>query len=113
MRGCHVFALPSYGEGMPKALLEAWAAGLAVVTTPVGAIPDLLNHGTEGLLHSPGAILDLAAALTSLAVDEQHRRELATAGLTKVHSYTWTIEIERIASRLKAVATQAPKTVKI
>jgi glycosyltransferase involved in cell wall biosynthesis len=50
----NVFALTSSLEGLPLAILEAWAAGLAVVASSVGGVPDLIEHGRNGLLFPPG-----------------------------------------------------------
>ena len=51
-----VFCLPSYAEGFPMAVLDAWAYGLPVITTPVGGIPDIAINGKNLLLFNPGDI---------------------------------------------------------
>lgn len=48
-----VFVLPTYYEGFPNALVEAFALGLPAISTPVGAIPDSLVDGENGFLASP------------------------------------------------------------
>jgi glycosyltransferase involved in cell wall biosynthesis len=60
------FVLPSINEGLPIALLEAAAAGLPIVCTPVGAIPDLLAPGKSALFVPVHSVPDLAAAITRL-----------------------------------------------
>ena len=74
-----IFVLPSRTEGLPVALLEAMAAGLAVVTTPVGAIPSVVEDGVTGLLVPPGSVDDLTAALSGLLEDEGRRQGLGQA----------------------------------
>lgn len=69
LRDADVFALPSHREGLPISLLEAMAAGLAIVATPVGAIPEVVRDGQEGLLVPVGDAAALASALRSLARD--------------------------------------------
>ncbi|MBN1480501.1 glycosyltransferase family 4 protein [candidate division KSB1 bacterium] len=59
----HCFILASYGEGFPIALIEALAAGLPVVTTRVGGIPDMITHGVHGFLCEPGNIDEIANAI--------------------------------------------------
>jgi len=69
------FVLSSRTEGLPMALLEAMSAGLPVVATRVGAVPEVLN-GDCGLLAGPGRPQDLADAMQQLVVSESLRRRL-------------------------------------
>jgi glycosyltransferase involved in cell wall biosynthesis len=68
-----VFVLPSYSEGLPYALLEAMAAGIPVVATPVGAIPDVISHGTHGYLVPARDGKSIAEAIAALG---NHRDQL-------------------------------------
>ena len=68
-----VFVLPSYHEGVPMALLEAMAAGLPAIVTPVGGIPEVLRHGVEGLMVEPARVKELSAAMARL-VDHDGER---------------------------------------
>ena len=88
-----VFVLPSYYEGLPMALLEALAAGLPVIATSVGGIPEVVQDTYNGFLISPGNIPALADALAKLGSDAdlreimgQHSREIAERELD-VRSY--------------------------
>jgi len=65
-----IFCLPSHAEGLPLAVLEAMAAGKAVVASAVGAIPEALEHDA-GLLVPPRDVAALAAALATLLDDPQ------------------------------------------
>ena len=87
-----VFTLPSYVEGLPMALLEAMAAGLPSITSPVGGIPDCFTDGVEGLMVTPGDIGQLKDAMVRLIVDEDLRaaagqRAHVRARNYDVHSY--------------------------
>ena len=71
-----VLVLPSLNEGLPMAILEAMAHGLAVVTTPVGAITDVIREEETGLLVPPGDAGALASALRRVITDSELRGRL-------------------------------------
>lgn len=64
-----VFCLPSYAEGFPMAVLDAWAYGLPVITTPVGGIPDVAQDGVNMLLFEPGDVEALASQMVRMMSD--------------------------------------------
>ena len=75
MQAFDLFCLPSYAnEGVPQALMQAMACGLAVVTTDVGSITEIVSHGETGVLVPPQDPDALAAALTRL-IDRPAERE--------------------------------------
>jgi len=51
---CDYFILPTYEEGMPMTILEAFSYGKPVITTPVGSIPEVVTHNKNGILFNPG-----------------------------------------------------------
>lgn len=87
-----IFCLPSYAEGFPMAVLDAWAYGLPVITTPVGGIPDVAKDGENMLLFNPGDIDALAHQLEKMIIDENLRNRIALASLdfaeNKFNQYT-------------------------
>lgn len=68
-----VFVLPTNNEGLPLALLEAMGWGLAVVTTPVGGIPEVVTPFQEGILVQPGNIQQLSDALNTVIANKNQR----------------------------------------
>lgn len=79
LRTAHIFVLPSYDEGLPMALLEAMAYGLAPVTTLVGSIGEAITDRVTGLVVQPGRPEQITCALTELLKDDDLRAELGTA----------------------------------
>lgn len=70
-----IFLFPShYQEGMPYALLEAMAAGLPVIATNAGGVPEIICHNRNGLLVSPGRPDQLEAAILQLIKHPKKRR---------------------------------------
>ena len=85
-RNASIFCLPSYAEGFPMAVLDAWAYGLPVVTTPVGGIPDVAIDGENMLLFNPGDISQLSNNLERLILDTNLRTKISTASKTFAES---------------------------
>ena len=76
LQDCAMFVLPSYSEGMSRAILEAMAAGKPIVTTPVGANLEIVKENVNGLLVPVGDISALASAIVRLAEDPVARQRM-------------------------------------
>ncbi|RFU20423.1 glycosyltransferase [Geodermatophilus marinus] len=92
-----VLALPSAYEEMGSVLTEAMAAGLPVVASAVGGIPEVVRDGETGLLVPPGDVAALAAALDRLAGDPQLRARLAAGAREQAAAYAWPALAGRVA----------------
>ncbi len=71
--------LPSYSEGIPRVIMEAFSAGVPVVATDIPGVRELVTHGKTGLLARVHDAADIAEALTSILADPDHARRLAFA----------------------------------
>lgn len=95
-----VIAVPSLSEGSPLVTLEAMAAGLPVVASRVGGIPDQIRHAREGLLVPPGDPASLGAALIEFLRDPERADSLGEAGRLRA---TTEFGHERMVSRVENV----------
>ena len=95
-----VFVLPSYAEGLPVCLLEAMAAGLPVVTTAVGGIPDVVSDAVNGFLFTPGDTAALERLLRRLMLDRELRVRIAAAAKETVRQR---FAADRVMGQLEAV----------
>jgi glycosyltransferase involved in cell wall biosynthesis len=86
MRFLDVLVVPSLSEGSPLVTLEAMAAGVPVVASAVGGIPDQIRHDKEGLLVPPDDTDALGDALLALLRDPDHARRLGEAGRRRASS---------------------------
>ena len=98
----NIFCLPSAFEGTPNAILEAMAAGLPVVATHVGGIPDVVKQGVNGLLVEPGNERELASALWNLLQNPEIACKMGASGQ---HRAEQEFAPQVIVSRLEAYYT--------
>jgi glycosyltransferase involved in cell wall biosynthesis len=80
-RAADVFVCSSRIESYPRVVLEAMAAGLPLVTTPVFGIREQVQEGVNGLFYAPGQPAELARALAELIGDDVRRREMGVKSL--------------------------------
>jgi glycosyltransferase involved in cell wall biosynthesis len=83
-----VFVLPSRREALGVAALEAMAAGLPVVATAVGGIPEMVRSGREGVLVPADHPNELAAALVRLLMDSDTRVRMAAAAKQRAEEFS-------------------------
>jgi glycosyltransferase involved in cell wall biosynthesis len=84
-----VFFMPSLFEGSPLSLLEAMAAGCAVVAARVGGVPDVVRDGTDGLLFPVMDVDSAAAQLIRVLGDEPLASALGRAAVDRVRAFSW------------------------
>ncbi|KAA8966028.1 glycosyltransferase family 4 protein [Mycobacterium sp.] len=87
LRDADIFVLPSRHEGLPMALLEAMAFGLAPVTTMVGSIGDAISDRVDGLVVQPGCPNQIAEALKALVTDGDLRVRLGSAARDRARDF--------------------------
>ncbi len=94
------FTLPSLWEGLPNAALEAMAAGLPVIATRVGGVPEVVVDEVTGLLVPPGDSNALAEAIVRLLQDPDGRQAMGQAGRERVRAH---FSVERMVRETEAL----------
>jgi glycosyltransferase involved in cell wall biosynthesis len=78
-------------------VIEAMASGLAIVATRVGAVPEMIRDGRDGLLVHPGHPEELAQALEKLVGSPQLRKDLGTSARTRARER---YDLDRLRERI-------------
>jgi len=95
-----VFVLASNWEGNPLAVIEAMAAGLPVVATAVGGVPELVESGQQGILVPPGDCVAFTDAMRTLLNDPEKRMAMANAAHARA---TAAFNVERMAQGYESI----------
>jgi glycosyltransferase involved in cell wall biosynthesis len=108
-----VLMLASYSEGLPYALLEGMAAGAVPIATPVGAIPDVVKDGVQGILVPARDPHPIADALARLSADRAQLARMSAACRSRIAT---AYSIDRVATELAGVyaavlTARTPRTV--
>ncbi|HZR14256.1 MAG TPA: glycosyltransferase [Acidimicrobiia bacterium] len=99
LAACDVFTLASSNEGLPVAVMEAFALGLPVVATHVGGVPEAVRDGIEGILVPPREPKALADAIDELVRDGARRASMGAAARARGERFDIGVtvrEIERV-----------------
>lgn len=103
-REASIFCLPVRREPFGVVFVEAMHHGLPIVSTRIGAVPDLVQHGANGLLVEVGDVEDLAACLDRLLADPETRRKLGERSLERARDgHTWPAVAGRMAEAMSEI----------
>jgi glycosyltransferase involved in cell wall biosynthesis len=107
---CDIFALPTYGDCLPMVLSEAGAAGMAIVSTQLAAIPEVICDGESGILVPVGNVAKLTDALRGLILQPELRLRLGERAVDHVaRHYDTRKNAMRLLELLKSQADAARK----
>jgi glycosyltransferase involved in cell wall biosynthesis len=98
-----IYVQPSLSEGTPKTLIEAMAAGLPIVATSVGGIPELVLHEWNGLLVPPSNPAAMAHALERLLRDSKLRELMGSHSRLRAREFTLDSQIQGLVSFLDGI----------
>ena len=82
-----IFVMPSLTEAFGMVFLEAMAAGLPVIGTRVGGVPEIIVDGSNGILVDPGKINELGETIVQLLGNQKLRKKLCLAGFTTAQRF--------------------------
>lgn len=99
-----IFVLPSWAEGLPNSMIEAMAAGLAIIVTPVGAIKDFIVDNENGLIVVPQEVRGLESAIKKLINSKDLTNRLAINGMsTAKENFSTEISINNLLEVIQEI----------
>jgi glycosyltransferase involved in cell wall biosynthesis len=105
----NLFAMPSRTDSFGIVFLEAWANGLPVVAAAAGGVPEVVRHGSTGLLVPFGDIDRLTGALIALISEPTQARAMGEAGRALVErGYTWDDRFATLLTRTEELIAERP-----
>jgi glycosyltransferase involved in cell wall biosynthesis len=108
-READLFTLPSSAEAFGNVFAEALASGLPIVGSDIGGIPELVEHGVNGLLITPGHTASLAQAIRYLADDPELCQEMRLRNRAKAEAtLEWSQVTRRYLAIYEGVTRQVP-----
>jgi len=113
-RVADLFTLPSSAEAFGNVFAEALASGLPIVGSTVGGIPELVEHGINGLLIDPGQPIVLAQAIQYLARDPELRRLMSSRNRARAEAtLDWSQVTGRYLATYEALMHRAPASLRL
>ncbi len=109
-----IFVMPSIDrEGLPKALLEAMAQGVAPICTNVGGMPEIVRNGIDGIVVPPSDPESLAKAILTLATDSESRKRFGESSKERVKK-DFSIEktVQSVFALIESLLAHSPSDLK-
>ncbi len=110
LQAADIFARPSRSEGLGNSFLEAMAAGLPVIATNIGGIPDFLTDGVTGIFAEIDSPESVAECIELYIHDQKLRRKVVVAGYEMVHKqYNWSTVAQSFKTKVLDAAMIQPE----
>ncbi len=103
---CDIFVFPSHCEGFGLPPMEAMACKIPVITTNVGAVPDITISRKTALISQSGDIEDLSRNVMELIEDEQKRNIISDAGYQYIQEFTWDKAVDQFENILEKISNE-------
>lgn len=103
MQSLDVFLMTSITEGLGTIVLDAFAAGIPVVATRAGGIPEMVVNGVTGLLSDPGDVIGLKNSTLRILHDPALRKQLTDNALSRVQDFSFQATAEKTLDVYRAI----------